>query len=80
LKAEYEYDPFGGIIKQTGSAASANPFRFSTKYVDDETGLSYYGYRYYDAEKGRWVSRDPIWERGGQEPLLRSREQPYLDA
>jgi len=29
------------------------------------TGLSYYGYRYYDPVTGRWPSRDPIDERGG---------------
>jgi RHS repeat-associated protein len=45
--------------------ATANPFRFSTKYQDDETGLLYYGYRYYDASTGRWLSRDPIEESGG---------------
>jgi RHS repeat-associated protein len=40
--------------------ARANPFRFSTKYQDDETDLLYYGYRYYNAGTGRWLSRDPI--------------------
>ena len=45
--------------------AAANPFRFSTKYQDDETDLLYYGYRYYDPSKGRWVSRDPTEEQGG---------------
>jgi RHS repeat-associated protein len=40
--------------------------RFSTKYADDETGLVYYGYRYYDARGGRWVNRDPIEESGGE--------------
>jgi RHS repeat-associated protein len=42
-----------------------NPIRFSTKYTDDQTGLLYYGYRYYNPTTGRWVSRDPIGERGG---------------
>ena len=28
-------------------------------------GLTYYGYRYYDAELGRWINRDPIEELGG---------------
>jgi len=39
-------------------------FRFSTKYHDDETGLYYYGYRYYKPQLGRWPSRDPIGEVG----------------
>jgi RHS repeat-associated protein len=46
--------------------AKTNPFRFSTKYQDDETDLRYYGYRYYNASTGRWLSRDPITERGGK--------------
>ena len=63
--AHYEYDPFGNIINQTGTYAEANTFRFSTKYLDGETGLYYYGFRYYDPETGRWPSRDPIEEQGG---------------
>jgi RHS repeat-associated protein len=42
--------------------AKGNPFRFSTKYQDDETDLLYFGYRYYDASKGRWLSKDPVGE------------------
>jgi RHS repeat-associated protein len=42
--------------------AKANPFRFSTKYQDDETDLLYYGYRYYNSNTGRWLSRDPLGE------------------
>jgi RHS repeat-associated protein len=40
-------------------------YRFSTKPLDSETGLYYYGYRYYDPATGRWPSRDPIGEMGG---------------
>jgi RHS repeat-associated protein len=64
--AHYEYDPFGNPLVATGTLAAANPFRFSTKYTDDETGLVYYGIRYYSPEMGRWLSRDPIGERGGR--------------
>lgn len=39
--------------------------RFSTKQWDDETGLGYWGYRYYDLDIGRWISRDPLGELGG---------------
>ncbi|OVE75016.1 hypothetical protein BVX97_05800, partial [bacterium E08(2017)] len=62
----YEYDAFGNITYNSGGTmADDNPFRFSTKHFDDETGLSYYGYRYYDAGMGRWLNRDPIAEQGG---------------
>ena len=37
----------------------------STKYTDDQTGLLYYGYRFYSPVTGRWASRDPIEEEGG---------------
>jgi RHS repeat-associated protein len=63
--ARYVYGPFGEVIRATGPMAKANPFRFSTKYQDDETDLLYYGRRYYSASTGRWISRDPIEERGG---------------
>ncbi len=51
--------PFGEVIRATGPMAKANPFRFSTKYQDDDTDLLYYGVRYYTASSGRWLSRDP---------------------
>ena len=40
-------------------------YKFSIKPVDQETGLYYYGYRYYDPMTGRWPPRDLIEERGG---------------
>lgn len=63
--AEFEYGPFGELIRATGSKKDEFNFRFSTKYEDAETGLLYYGYRYYDPATGRWLSRDPIEESGG---------------
>ena len=59
VTAQYEYGPFGEPIRVSGAAAASNPFRFSTKYTDDETDLVYYGYRYYVPSTGRWLSRDP---------------------
>jgi len=64
--ATYEYSPFGELLRATGPMAKANPFRFSTKYQDDETDLLYYGYRYYNASTGRWLSTDPLQESGGR--------------
>ena len=54
--------PFGEVLRATGPMAKANPFRFSTKYQDDETDFVYYGYRYYNASTGRWLSPDPLEE------------------
>ncbi len=63
--ATYEYGPFGEVIRATGPMAKANPFRFSTKYQDDETDLLYYGYRYCKSSTGGWPNRDPLGEQGG---------------
>jgi RHS repeat-associated protein len=65
VTATYEYDPFGQLIRASGSYAAINPIHFSGKYYDDEVGLSYFDYRYYSANLGRWINRDPIEEFGG---------------
>jgi RHS repeat-associated protein len=63
--AEYEYSPFGQCIKATGPMAAANPFRFSTQYYDQETGLIMYPRRPYSPTLGCFITRDPIAELGG---------------
>ena len=63
--AEYVYDAFGACVSATGVLAESFRFRYSTKYVDLESGLVYYGYRYYLPSLGRWLNRDPIEEQGG---------------
>lgn len=64
VAAHYEYSPFGRYT--AGGTAAALPFTFSTKYADLGTGLYYYGYRYYSPMLGRWISRDPLGEDGGE--------------
>ena len=64
-RALYEYGPYGSAVKMEGNAAELNPFRFSSEYADDELGLVYYNYRYYNPQNGRWISRDPADEQGG---------------
>ncbi len=65
VQAAYEYTPFGQLLRSDGDYTVVNPFRFSTKYTDLETKLTYYGHRYYSAELGRFINRDPIQEQGG---------------
>ena len=59
-----------GEAKEAVSAAArkagiTNPIRFQGQYFDEETGLHYNRYRYYDPVSGRFVSKDPIGLAGG---------------
>jgi RHS repeat-associated protein len=63
LTQTYTYDSFGGITASTGSLV--NPFRFTGREFDSETGLYFYRARYYDPAAGRFLSEDPIEFRGG---------------
>jgi RHS repeat-associated protein len=65
ISAQYEYGPFGEVVRASGALAAANPFRFSTRIQDEETGSLYYGFRYYLPAVGIWLSRDLVGERGG---------------
>ena len=62
-----EYEAWGRIRNETVSdGLKANiPFRFQGQYYDEESGLHYNRFRYYDPEIGRFVSQDPIGLRGG---------------
>jgi RHS repeat-associated protein len=70
LTARFDYDAFGNPITNWTAPNHPAPetitrVRFSSKHQDPHTGWLYYGYRWYDAENGRWPSRDPIGEEGG---------------
>ena len=57
-------DAFGRAEVSPASTLS-NPFRISSQYADDESGLHYNTHRYYDPEIGRYLTRDPLGEQGG---------------
>jgi RHS repeat-associated protein len=69
LQASYKYNPYGGLISSSGTLATANTMRFSSKPVILSTtgawGFYYYGYRFYDPGMQRWLNRDPLGENGG---------------
>jgi RHS repeat-associated protein len=57
-----EYHPFGTSayrVARSGTDLSLKRYRFTNKERDDETGLYYFGVRYYAAWLGRWTSSDP---------------------
>ncbi|GGC25567.1 hypothetical protein GCM10011572_53710 [Pseudoduganella buxea] len=49
-------------------AGMRNPIRFQGQYFDDETGLHYNRYRYYDPVGARYITADPIGLLGGMNP------------
>jgi len=60
-----EYIPFGEVfIDERPSASSwSTPYKFNAKELDEETGLYYYGARYYDPRVSVWLGVDPLAEK-----------------
>jgi RHS repeat-associated protein len=69
----YRYDAYGFVSVTDGignpvpsnswgtpHSAVGNPYLFTGRRLDEETGLYYYRARYYDAGKGRFLQRDPL--------------------
>ncbi|WP_300531299.1 RHS repeat-associated core domain-containing protein [Maricaulis sp.] len=57
IQQRFFYTPFG--VEMVGNA-TGNPFRYTGRRYDAETGLYYYRARYYDADLGRFLQVDPI--------------------
>ena len=74
--AHREYGPFGETRAASGPMAGVFNFWFSTKYLHHETGFYYYGYRFYSPKLMRWLNRDPIEERGGNNLYCFARNSP----
>ena len=78
IAAQYVYAPYGNVIEQYGALAGRFAIRFSTKYTDIETGLISYLRRFYCPDHGRWLNRDPIEERGGENLYAFGLNNPIL--
>jgi len=63
LAQTYTFDSFGNQTASSGSLT--NPFQYTARESDLETGLYYYRARYYDPSGGRFLSEDPIQFVGG---------------
>ncbi len=62
-----DYDAFGRVLADT--APGFQPFGFAGGLYDYDTGLVRFGARDYDAETGRWTTKDPILFAGAQANL-----------
>ena len=56
--------PFGeSMAEQSSIGYYQSPYKFNGKELDKETGLYYYGARYYDTKASVWLSVDPLAEK-----------------
>ncbi|MCC7542927.1 MAG: hypothetical protein IT379_42315 [Deltaproteobacteria bacterium] len=63
-----EHDEWGRVLVDT--APGFQPFGYAGGLWDPDTGLVHFGAREYDAETGRWTSKDPIGFGGGDANLF----------
>ncbi len=61
ISHKYNYSAFGDNLKTTEPLY--NPWRYAGKRLDPETGLVYFGKRYYSPAIGRWLTTDPAGTR-----------------
>ena len=54
-----DYDIYGNLLNLKGNREFV-PFRQLGQYEDEETGLYYNRFRYYDLSTGGYISQDPI--------------------
>ena len=74
LAQTYTFDSFGKQTAATGSLT--NPFQYTARESDRETGLYYYRARYYDPGAGRFNSEDPLRAAGGPDFYPYARNNP----
>ena len=78
-----EYDPWGGVSRTEDSIDPTH--RFTGQQLDPETGIYYYGGRYYDPEISRFISPDPFVQAPGDPQNLNrysyvnNNPQNYID-
>ena len=58
-----EYVPFGEVFIEERNNTWNTPYLFNAKEFDEETGMYYYGARYYEPRLSLWMSVDPLQEK-----------------
>jgi RHS repeat-associated protein len=55
--------PFGETMLEQMDGSYNNPYKFNAKELDEDTGLYYYGARYYNPRLSIWYGVDPLGEK-----------------
>jgi RHS repeat-associated protein len=76
LAQTYAFDSFGKLTASTGTLT--NPFQYTGREFDSETGIYYYRARYFDPSAGRFLSQDPIGFSGGVNHYAYTRNSPVV--
>ena len=63
IRTAYTYSPFGSV---TATGNVTQPIQWSSEFNDEELGLVYYNWRYFDSLSGKWIERDELWEKVSQ--------------
>jgi RHS repeat-associated protein len=85
-----DYSPYGKIVQASVSRAIGNTkekanfklnLRLPGQYEDEETGLYYNDHRYYDPNRGQYLTPDPLGLRGGINSYAYTANNPlkYID-
>ncbi|WP_317614906.1 RHS repeat-associated core domain-containing protein [Apibacter adventoris] len=69
-----EYVPFGEVFIEERNQSRNTPYLFNGKELVEETGLYYYGARYYNPRESVWLSTDPL---SGYNPIMET--EHYID-
>jgi len=69
LANTYTYDSYGKVTASTGTLT--NPFQYTGREFDQDTGIYFYRARYFDQNAGRFISGDPVGFRGQDINLYR---------
>lgn len=80
-----DYFPYGGVRVEEKEEGYENDYLYTGQERDEETGLMYYGARYYDSQVGRFMAVDP-WEGDLKDPqslnkysYVRNNPMKYVD-
>ncbi|MFQ5859670.1 MAG: RHS repeat domain-containing protein, partial [Anaerolineae bacterium] len=72
----YTYDSFGNLLSTTGTLP--NPYTYTARELDSETGLFFYRARYYHPQLGRFLQEDPVAFLGGINFYTYARNNPVI--